>query len=71
MVLCAEGSRHGGSKLVKSPGLKVLIVLVVVLWLISEFGPAEASAPASICGIGVAAIAMVKLAGAAKKDNRR
>ncbi len=55
----------------KSPGLKVLIVLVVVLWLISEFGPAEASAPASICGIGVAAIALVKLAGAAKKDNRR
>ncbi|MGM9540427.1 hypothetical protein [Anaerovibrio sp.] len=54
----------------KSPGLKVLVVLVVVLWLISEFGPADASAPASICGIGVAAIALVKLAGATKKDNK-
>lgn len=55
----------------KGPGLKVLMVLVLVLWLLSEFGPPEVSAAASICGIGIAAIALVKLAGATKKDNSR
>ena len=38
-----------------------LVVLVVAIWLISELGPEEVSGPASICGIGVAVIALVKL----------
>ncbi len=38
-----------------------LVVLVVAIWLISELGPEQVSGPASICGIGIAVIALVKL----------
>ena len=40
---------------------KILVGLVLLMWLVSEFGPAEASGPARICGIGMAVIALVRL----------
>lgn len=47
--------------------LGFLLALVAVLWAVSEFGPDEASSAAAICGIGVAAIALVKLSKESKK----
>lgn len=48
--------------------LSVLVAFVLVLWLVSEFGPEEASGAASICGIGVAVIALVRLLQEQKKN---
>lgn len=48
--------------------VKVLVGLVIVLWLISEFGPEEASGAASVCGILVAVVAILKLNQQMKKD---
>lgn len=42
--------------------LNVLVALVLVIWLLSEFGPEEASGAVSLCGIGIAAIVLAKLA---------
>lgn len=47
---------------------KILVGLVLLMWLVSEFGPAEASGPTSICGIGVAVIALVRLLQEQKKN---
>ena len=41
--------------------LSVLVAFVLVLWLVSEFGPEEAAPLASIAGIGIAVIALLKL----------
>lgn len=41
--------------------LSFLVVLVVIMWLLSEFGPKEARGAVSICGIGIAAVALVRL----------
>ncbi len=46
---------------------KILVIMVLIMWLISEFGPAEASGAASICGIGIAVIALVRLLQEQKK----
>ena len=48
---------------------KILIILVLAMWLLSEFGPEEVSGAASICGIGVAVIALVKLLQEQKKNS--
>ena len=45
----------------KKLGLGVVLAFLMFLWLLSEFGPVEAQGPASICGIGVAVIALLKL----------
>lgn len=47
--------------------LTFLLALVLIMWLLSEFGPEEARGAMSICGIGVAAIALVKLTKQTKK----
>lgn len=47
---------------------KILVGLVLLMWLVSEFGPEEASGVASICGIGVAVIALVRLLQEQKKN---
>ena len=47
---------------------KILVGLVLLMWLVSEFGPEEASGAASICGIGVAVIALVRLLQEQKKQ---
>ena len=47
---------------------KILVGLVLLMWLVSEFGPEEASGAVSICGIGVAVIALVRLLQEQKKN---
>lgn len=47
---------------------KILVGLVLLMWLVSEFGPEEASEAASIYGIGVAVIALVRLLQEQKKN---
>ena len=47
---------------------KILVGLVLLMWLVSEFGPEEATGAASICGIGVAVIALVRLLQEQKKN---
>lgn len=47
------------------------VMLVAVMWLISELGPEEVSGSAAICGIGAAVIALVKLLHEQKMGNKQ